>query len=204
MEVSRRTFARLVAAGGIPSAAGVLAGCGGEDGDRRPGMGRPMSPGMGSPGTGSPGMPGWMMEPGSMDAQLRRDMQVIHQLLVSHEEIRREVEDIPGGIRSVTASQDPDVAEQIVTHVWRMKARIEDGHPIRRMDPLFQEIFEHREDVSMAIEEVSGGVRVTETSSDPQVELLIRQHAHRAVSEFVASGMRRAMRPTPLPRGYRG
>lgn len=29
---------------------------------------------------------------------------------------------------------------------------------------------------------------MTETSDDPQVVLLIRQHAHRAVSEFVAKG----------------
>jgi hypothetical protein len=34
--------------------------------------------------------------------------------------------------------------------------------------------------------------------------LLIRQHAHRAVSEFVAEGMARAMEPTPLPPGYTG
>ena len=36
---------------------------------------------------------------------------------------------------------------------------------------------------------------------DSQVAFLIRQHARRAVSEFVADGMDRAMRPTRLPPG---
>ena len=48
-----------------------------------------------------------------------------------------------------------------------------------------------------------GGVDVIETSDDPQVVLLIRQHAHRAVSEFVTGGMQRAMQQTPLPSDYR-
>jgi quercetin dioxygenase-like cupin family protein len=40
---------------------------------------------------------------------------------------------------------------------------------------------------------------VVETSDDPEVVALIRQHAHRAVSEFVERGMDRAHEPTPLP-----
>lgn len=85
-----------------------------------------------------------------------------------------------------------------------MRARLAQGDPIREMDPLFREIFKHHEAIEMQVENVQGGVRVTETSADPQVALLISQHARRAVSEFVASGMERAMRPTPLPPGYRG
>lgn len=56
----------------------------------------------------------------------------------------------------------------------------------------------------MEVDSISGGVLVVETSPDPQVEPLIRQHARRAVSEFVAQGMERAMRPTPLPPGIEG
>ena len=83
-----------------------------------------------------------------------------------------------------------------------MKQRMEEGRPIRHMDPVFRELFRHHEKVRIEIEEVPGGVRVLETSEDPQVTLLIRQHARRAVSEFVERGMRRAMQPTPLPDGY--
>jgi hypothetical protein len=138
------------------------------------------------------------------DAQLMRDMGVIHDLLLGHERIERRVADIPGGIRAVTRSDDRKLAERIRTHVRQMQARIVQGKPIREMDPLFREIFEHHEAIEMQVESVPGGVRVTETSTDQQVMLLIRQHARRAVSEFVAEGMARAMRPTPLPRGYRG
>lgn len=70
------------------------------------------------------------------------------------------------------------------------------------MDPLFREIFRHHEKIELEIEEVPGGVRVAETSEDAEVVLLIRQHALRAVSEFVEGGMRRAMQPTPLPDEY--
>ncbi len=148
-------------------------------------------------------MPDWMMSRDGMDPQMRTHMRVIRRLLVEHEDIRREVEDIPGGIRSVTVSKRPEIADLIRTHVGQMKSRVEAGNPIRQMDPVFGEIFEHHTKIQMEIEEIPGGARVTETSEDPQVALLIRQHARAAVSEFVADGMPRAMRPTPLPPGYR-
>lgn len=138
------------------------------------------------------GMMGGMME----------EMSAIHRLLSDHEKIERSVEDIPGGVRTITTSRDAEVAALIRRHVSQMKERIEEGRPIRRMDPLFRELFEHHEHIRMEIEEIRGGVRVTETSEIPRVTALIRQHARRAVSEFVAEGMPRAMRPTPLPPGY--
>jgi hypothetical protein len=66
------------------------------------------------------------------------------------------------------------------------------------MDPLFGEIFEHSDKVNMQIENLENGVLVVETSVDQEVVKLIRQHAHRAVSEFVKQGMQH----TPLPEGY--
>jgi hypothetical protein len=148
-------------------------------------------------------MPDWMMSgEGMMGGEMMEDMRVIHALLQSHEEISRKVEDIGMGIRARTTSRDPEVEELIQTHVGQMRDRVEKGDPIRHMDPVFREIFEHHQAVRMDVEEVPGGVFVVETSADPQVELLIRQHAHRAVSEFVAEGMSRAMQPTPLPPGY--
>lgn len=183
----RRAFALLAS---TPPVAALLSACGD--------MGEGMDTGM-----MGEGMPGWMMSEG-MDARTMRDMRVIHDLLIQDGRIERRVDDIRGGIRAVTTSDDPQLADRIRTHVSQMRARIEEGDPIRQMDPLFREIFEHHQAIEMEIENVSGGVRVTETSGDPQVALLIRQQARRAVSEFVADGMARAMRPTPLPPGYRG
>lgn len=189
----RRLLARglALAVGALP-AGSLLAACG--DGM----MGGSMSDDM----MGEE-MPDWMMSEGqTMGPGMMEDMRVIHQLLVSHDRIRRRVEDVADGIRAWTASGDSEVAGLIRTHVGQMKERVEDGEPIRLMDPLFREIFAHHTAIEMEVEETRAGVIVVETSADPQVELLIRQHAHRAVSEFVAEGMARAMEPTPLPRGY--
>ena len=148
-------------------------------------------------------MPEWMMGGEMrMDRTMMRDMHVIHDLLSQHDKIRRQVEDIPGGVRTITTSDDPDVVASIRAHVRQMKQRVEERRAIRHMDPVFREIFEHHDEIEIQVEDVPGGVRVTETSDNPQVELLIRQHARRAVSEFVELGMRRAMRATPLPDGY--
>jgi hypothetical protein len=184
--IDRRTLLTrglAVSVGALP-AASLLAACGG--------------------GMMGERMPDWMMSgEGMMGGEMMEDMRVIHALLQSHEEIDREVEDIAAGIRARTTSGDAEVEGLIRTHVRGMRERVEQGETIRHMDPVFREIFEHHEAVRMDVEQVPGGVLVVETSTDPQVELLIRQHAHRAVSEFVAEGMSRAMQPTPLPPGYR-
>lgn len=75
-----------------------------------------------------------------------------------------------------------------------MKARVEAGEPIRQMDPVFREIFEHHAKIRMDVEDIPGGARVTETSDDPQIVQLIRQHAQRAVSEPTACSARCSLR----------
>ncbi|GAB5550113.1 MAG: hypothetical protein SangKO_098730 [Sandaracinaceae bacterium] len=127
------------------------------------------------------------------------DMDTIHSLLADHQAIERRVVDRSDGVETLTESDDPEVAARIREHVRQMDARLEDGRPIRRWDPLFAEIFEHADAITMEIEDTEKGVRVVETSDDPYVVRLIQQHAHRAVSEFVERGMDRAHEPTPLP-----
>ena len=127
---------------------------------------------------------------------------VFHELLANHEKIDRRVEDIPGGVRTVTTSDDPQIAGLIQLHVRQMAARYDAGMPVRNWDPLFVELLKHYDKVTLTIEDLPNGLRVTETSDDPQVVLLIRQHAHRGVSEFVERGFDRAHEETPLPEGY--
>ena len=146
---------------------------------------------------------GGMMNRGMMDdAGSMGDMMTIRRLLSNHEQIEREVQNIPGGVRSVTVSDDPKITELIRRHVREMKARYSRGQPIRMMDPLFRELFRHRDRATLTIEDIPGGVRVSHTSDDPEVASLIRQHAHRFVSEAAEQGMERAMQPTELPEGY--
>jgi len=125
-----------------------------------------------------------------------------HYLLENHDKIVRSVELIDGGVLTVTTSEDPLVTEKIRLHVAQMKERVESGQGMRHWDPMFVELFRHADKIEMQIEEVPGGVKVREVSDDPQVALLIRQHAERGVSEFVERGFDRAHEPTPLPEGY--
>ena len=149
-------------------------------------------------------MPDWMMSgEGMMGGGMMRDMRSIHGLLMNHEGIERRVEDLPNGVRTVTTSRDPEVAQLIRMHVRQMEARYDRDQPIRMMDPVFRELFRNRDRASLDYEDIPGGIRVTHISDDPNVVLLIRQHAHRFVSEAAAEGMPRAMRPTPLPEGHR-
>lgn len=142
-----------------------------------------------------------MMSKG-MGPEMMEDMRPIREMLMNHEQIERRLEDISGGVKTWTTSDDPEIASAIQTHVRQMKERMEEGKPIRQMDPLFRELFKHADKIEMQIEDLEDGVLVVETSADPQVVKLIRQHAHRAVSEFAEHGMQRAMQPTPLPEGY--
>jgi hypothetical protein len=142
-----------------------------------------------------------MMSEG-MGPEMMEDMRPIRDMLMNHEQIERRVEDIPGGVKTWTTSADPEIAGAIQKHVRQMHERLKEDKPIRQMDPLFREIFKHADKIDMQIEDLENGVLVVETSEDPQVVKLIRQHAHRAVSEFAEQGMQRAMEPTPLPEGY--
>ena len=127
---------------------------------------------------------------------------VFHELLRRHDDIERTVEDLPNGVRTVTISDDPEVSALIRLHVRQMEARFGAGRPVRKWDPLFAELVERFDEIDMTSEDIDGGVRVTQTSEDPQVVLLIRQHAHRGVSEFVERGFDRASESTPMPEGY--
>lgn len=147
-------------------------------------------------------MDGGMMR-GGMMASGMEDMRPIHALLASHESIERTVVDLPNGVRTVTVSDDPRVTQLIRTHVRQMRDRYDRGQPIRAMDPLFRELFEHRDEAQLIIRDIPGGVEVLHTSANPQVVRLIRQHARHFVDEVVDRGMAGAMGPTPLPQGYR-
>jgi hypothetical protein len=125
----------------------------------------------------------------------------IEALFADHRKIERRIEEIPNGVRTFTTSTDPEVTRQLRLHLSQMKTRLEAGLPMRRFDPLFRELFTHYQKIHMTIEEIPGGAMVTETSTDPQVALLIRQHAL-TVSEFAQQGIGRMPIPSTLPAGY--
>lgn len=154
-------------------------------------------PGPGGPGPYGPrgGGPGGG---GPQDPARAADREIFHYLIDHREEITRQVKEIPGGVETVTESQNPAVMAKIRTHVGRMKARLEEGRPIRRRDPLFAEIFRHADRITMRVEDTPHGVRVVETSDDPWVTRLIREHA-RVIDRFVAHGYDEVRRDHALP-----
>lgn len=163
---------------------------------------QPAMQGQGMMGASSSMMNRPMMMGGGMMGGQMQDMRTIRGLLASHQDIERTVEDLPNGVRTVTRSDDPRVTELIRTHVRQMRDRYDRDQPIRRMDPLFRELFERRDEAKLEIRDIPGGVEVLHTSGNPEVVSLIRQHARHFVSVAAEQGMRGAMGPTPLPEGY--
>lgn len=149
-------------------------------------------------GMGRGAQMGWRADDGGPRQDMQEVRPVIHDLLSQHAQIKRRVEVIPQGIRSETTSETPQVTEQIRKHVRQMQSRIKEGQPMRMWDPLFREIFRHADKIQIKVEEIPGGMRVTETSGDPQVQKLIRLHAE-AIGGFIKSGFDAAMEPHEVP-----
>lgn len=153
-----------------------------------------------TPSTAGPHrMPEWMMTEGDVH-DLLHEMETIAQLLKDHKEIQRTVEDIPGGIRAVTTSPESRLVPVIRRHARDMRERFLNGTAVRGKDPVYRELFEHRDRIEMKIEDVPRGVRVTETSNDPRLQALIRRRAQRE-TEFVRHGPEGAHEHTELPVG---
>lgn len=129
------------------------------------------------------------------------EMSTYRALLENHTAIERTFEEIPGGIRSTTTTTDPEMLPILRRHVDQMIELLENDGWIRRWDPLFSEIFERSEHIETTVEQIDGGVVVTETSENDEVVALIRAHAAK-VQEFVARGQEAYSESTPLPEGY--
>jgi uncharacterized protein YdcH (DUF465 family) len=172
-----------------------------DDGDMMSGEGM-MKNGMMEDGMMSEEIRKAMMSKG-MGPEMMEDMMAIRKLLMQHEKINRRVENLENGVKTWTTSDDPEIAAAIQKHVRQMKERMKENKPIRQMDPVFHEIFDNADKIELEFEDIENGIVVVETSEDAQVVKLIQQHANQAVSEFVVQGMKRAMRPTPLPEGYK-
>lgn len=128
----------------------------------------------------------------------RQEMEMIHALFAAHSRITRQVTVLEDGVVTLTESADPTIREMIVAHARAMKLRLEKRQPIRAWDPLFAALFENADKIRMELIPTARGVRVIETSTDPDVISLIKAHAA-GVSEFVRDGAAVMHKPHPLP-----
>lgn len=124
------------------------------------------------------------------------DMSIWHSLLRDHTKIRRTVRHLPNGVDAVTESDDPDVAARIINHAKAMQTRVASGAQVRGWDPVFSDLFAKHEAIRLEVTPTSKGVRIVETSEDPEVVALLRSHAM-GVSEFIRGGFDVAPNQTP-------
>jgi hypothetical protein len=133
------------------------------------------------------------MAVGRRDPAFAADMALVHELLANHQAIQRTVINLPNGIRTVTESDDPQVAGFIVAHVERMDARLKEGELFNLFSNTIPVLFENRDRIRTEIERTATGVAFTQTSDEPAVVAALQAHAEE-VSELVREGMVAMMR----------
>jgi hypothetical protein len=131
---------------------------------------------------------GGMMGGEMMGAATRADMSTYAEMFNRHQEIRRVLQEIPGGIRTTTESESPDVVAQLKSHVAAMYTHLNQGAEVTCMSQSLPTLFRHAGDYHRQLTFTPKGVVAEETASDPGIILAIRTHA-REVTGFVAEGM---------------
>jgi len=127
------------------------------------------------------------------DAAFPADMRLVRDMLQSHDKIKRTVSNLPDGIRTVTESDDPQVAQTIKAHVASMEKRLNEGRVFNLFSPTLPVLFENNDKIRTVVEVTDQGAVVTQTSSDPRVVAALQAHALE-VSELARDGMAAMMR----------
>lgn len=157
------------------------------------GMGPSMMHGMGSGGMAGGPMGGPMAGRMQHDDTFAADMRLVHEMLANHEGIKRTVTNLPDGIRTVTESDDAQVAQFIKAHVASMEKRLYEGRVFNLFSPTLPVLFEKKDKIRTKVEETGKGSIVTQTSDDAQVVAALQAHAVE-VSELARDGMAAMMR----------
>jgi hypothetical protein len=161
-------------------------------GDRGPMMGRMSAMG----GKGGMGAMGGM----PIDAATPADMQAVRQMVLSHDRIERSVTNLPNGIRTITESADPQIAQAIQGHVASMDGRLADGRVFNRFSDNLPVLFDAKDKLKSEIRMTERGAIVTQTSEDPKVVAALQAHAQE-VSNLARDGRAAMMRAAMAARG---
>ncbi|HYC14692.1 MAG TPA: hypothetical protein VEC75_10600 [Stellaceae bacterium] len=127
------------------------------------------------------------------DASFRDDMQLVHAMLVDNTKIKRTVENLPDGIRTVTESDDPAVARSIKAHVASVGKRLKEGRLFNLFSPTLPVLFENKDKIKTTVDLTEKGATVIQTSEDTKVVAALQAHAQE-VNELVRDGMAAMMR----------
>jgi hypothetical protein len=122
------------------------------------------------------------------------DMSIYMEMFNRHREISRVVEEIPGGVRTTTESESPDLVALLHTHVPSMYSHLDQRAEITCMSQSLPTLFRHADRYSRRLTLTPKGVIAEETADDPNLTQAIRSHA-REVTGFVREGMPAMMGP---------
>jgi hypothetical protein len=140
-------------------------------------------------GRGGMGMGAGMMGM-AHDSATMAQMRVIHELVLNNERITRTVTNLPNGIRTVTESNDPRLAQLIKEHVVTMDRRVSkaDDPGLPMESPALHAIFRGHDKIRTTTDTTATGIVVVQTSSDSAIVVALQQHAAE-VSDLVKRGM---------------
>ncbi|TXI52810.1 hypothetical protein [Mycolicibacterium mageritense] len=141
--------------------------------------------------------------PGMMGGVSGTDMDRYMTMFARHTELRRTVDIIPGGIRTTTESDAPDLVAQLHAHVSSMYDHLNDATEVTCMSHTLPTLFRRASDYQRRITLTPNGVIATETTTDPDLAAIIRAHA-REVTGFVTDGMPAMMGPMMGGHGMMG
>jgi hypothetical protein len=142
---------------------------------------------------GSPVLGIRLIDGGGMMGASAADMGGYMEMFNRHTEISRTVEEIPGGVRTTTQSNSPDLAAQLHGHVSSMYSHVDQGSEVMCMSQSLPTLFRNAAGYRRQLTLTPTGVIAEETSDDPALTDAIRAHA-REVSGFVHDGMPAMMR----------
>ncbi|GFM20389.1 uncharacterized protein PO1_contig-075-19 [Mycobacterium sp. PO1] len=128
------------------------------------------------------------------------DMRAYMDMFRRHTQINRSVDAIPGGVRTTTESDVPELAAQLQAHVSSMYSRLAEGREVSCLSSSLPTLFRHAADYQRTLTFTSTGVIVEETAGDPVLVQAIRDHAAE-VSGFVRDGMPAMMQDLMGPGG---
>ena len=114
----------------------------------------------------------------------------LKEIFRSHEGISRRVTNVQNGIVTTTEAEDASLREAIVSHVSMMVTRLQEGRnpEVIIQSPTLDALFDVYDEIDTEIEITESGVKVIQTSSNPEVVRLLQTHAAE-VSDMADRGM---------------
>ena len=114
----------------------------------------------------------------------------LKEIFRSHKGIIRDVTNISNGIVTTTEAKDETLREAIMSHVSMMVTRLQEGKnpEVIIQSPTLDALFEVYDEIETEIEQTDLGVKVIQTSTNPEVVKLLQTHAAE-VSDMSERGM---------------